>query len=192
MRLRLGLLQDPQQIEAQIAREAAEAETARQKVRSKIPTVKTEEQTRAEETLKQEEKKKLAEKAKKRPRIRPLSEGKAIDMGANFISEGFLFLVAGGLIVLESWRRDRKERGREAEVLERLGRLEVENKGLKEEEGRRLRELEELRGVVVVSRGTDGAVGQALNLHPVEGKSAVEIENTTGANKAKEEKTVQA
>ncbi|KAI9698503.1 MAG: hypothetical protein M1836_004084 [Candelina mexicana] len=58
-------------------------------------------------------------------RIRPLSEAKAIDTGANFISETFLFLVGGGLILFESWRSRRKENIRREDVAERLEKLEA-------------------------------------------------------------------
>jgi len=137
MRLRLGLLQDPAAIDRQIAREAAEAE-ARRKDRH-TPTVLTEEQTRAAENLSSEERKKIEdkvkseEKAKTYRRIRPLSEAKAIDSGANFISEAFLFCGAGGLIVFETWRSRRKEATRQRGVEERLKDLEQEVEGLEGE-----------------------------------------------------------
>ncbi|RPB17971.1 hypothetical protein L211DRAFT_844189, partial [Terfezia boudieri ATCC MYA-4762] len=56
--------------------------------------------------------------------IRPLSETKAIDRGAAFISEFFLFAVAGSLILFESLRSRRKETNRQDIVTERLERLE--------------------------------------------------------------------
>jgi len=138
MRLRLGLLQDPAAIDRQIAREAAEAE-ARRKATSSAPTVLTEEATRAAANLTTEERKKIEEKVKNEEkaktyrRIRPLSEAKAIDSGANFISEAFLFCVAGGLIVFETWRSRRKEATRQRGVEERLKDLEQEVEGLEGE-----------------------------------------------------------
>ncbi|KAL7273298.1 hypothetical protein RUND412_003861 [Rhizina undulata] len=60
----------------------------------------------------------------KTPKIRPLSEAKAIEMGANFISEAFLFVVAGSLILYESIRSRRKEANRQDMVTERLHLLE--------------------------------------------------------------------
>lgn len=59
------------------------------------------------------------------PRIRPLTESKAIDAGANFISEFFLFSVAGTLIFVEALRSKRKEASRRDTVLERLDLLET-------------------------------------------------------------------
>jgi len=79
------------------------------------------------------------ELSKKPPRIRPLSENKAIENGANFISEFFLFSVAGGLILLEQIRSRRKEASRRDMVADRLEELEERN--LADEE--RLKMLEE-------------------------------------------------
>lgn len=124
MRLKLGLLRDTAAIEERAAKEAAEA--AARKHRSRVPTVKTQAEVQAEKSETEEAKKKAIEevKAKPLPRIRPLSESKAIDSGANFISETFLFLVAGGLIVFESWRSRRKETSRRSDVQDRLVELE--------------------------------------------------------------------
>ncbi|RPA90119.1 hypothetical protein L873DRAFT_1719274 [Choiromyces venosus 120613-1] len=79
------------------------------------------------------------EVSKKPPRIRPLSESKAIENGANFISEFFLFSVAGGLILFEQIRSRRKEASRRDMVSDRLEELEERN--FIEEE--RLKRLEE-------------------------------------------------
>ena len=124
MRLRLGLLQDPEVIEKQIAREAAEAQARRHKLEA--PTVRTEAEQKAYEQETTEEKKRIKEKTK--PRIRPLSEAKAIDTGANFVSESFLFAVGFGLIIFESWRRERKETTRREDVADRIGELEETEK----------------------------------------------------------------
>ncbi|KAF2084034.1 hypothetical protein K490DRAFT_20399, partial [Saccharata proteae CBS 121410] len=127
VRWRVGLLQDPALIEKQIQREVAEAEARRK--RAQIPTVKTESEMKAEEERLKHERESIADKHKKRrPHVRPLTEAKAIDMGANFISEGFLFLVAGGVILFESWRSRRKASGRRDEVDEKLEELQDVNK----------------------------------------------------------------
>jgi hypothetical protein len=133
MRLKLGLLQDPAAIERQIQKELKEAEAKRQKAAA--PTVKTEAETKAEEEERKKLKKEVGEHVKaaiKPPRIRPLSEAKAIESGANFISETFLFIVAGSLILFESWRRDRKEKGKDADVMERLEELQKQREEDKE------------------------------------------------------------
>lgn len=130
MRLRLGLLQDAKAIEKQAAREATEAHAKKQKL--EIPTAKTEAQTKADEAAAIKAKEKGIEKFKvpsiPRPRIRPLSESKAIDSGATFVSEGFLFLVGISLILLENWRSRRKETSRREDVADRISELEESEK----------------------------------------------------------------
>lgn len=150
MRMRLGLLQDPAAIDRQIAREAAEAEARRKalKLDANKPTVLTEEETLAAKNLTDEERKKIEEKIKNEEksktlrRIRPLSEAKAIDSGANFISEAFLFCVAGGLIIFETFRSRRKQQTQQRGVEERLKDLE-EEVGSLEEDRDRYRDLSE-------------------------------------------------
>ncbi|KAF3919792.1 hypothetical protein ABW20_dc0109067 [Dactylellina cionopaga] len=66
----------------------------------------------------------LKKKKPSTPHIRPLSDSKAIEKGANFISEAFLFSVAGGLILFEALRSRKKEMNRRDEVSERLQNLE--------------------------------------------------------------------
>ena len=132
MRLRLGLLQDPAAIERQIERELKEAEAKRK--RDAVPTAKTEAETKAEEDARKKERQQVKEhvKAQQKPlRIRPLSESKAIETGANFISETFLFLVAAGAVVFESWRSRRKESNRREGVDDRLEDLEKERVEMK-------------------------------------------------------------
>ncbi|KAL4803038.1 hypothetical protein BDV18DRAFT_146158 [Aspergillus unguis] len=121
MRLRLGTIRDNA---AATRRAAAEAEARKHKPSS--PTVKNEAETKAEEEAIAKAKAAASEADKKppKPHIRPLSESKAIESGATFISEGFLFLVAGGLILFESWRSRRKENTRRDDVAARLNELE--------------------------------------------------------------------
>ncbi|KAH9059244.1 OPA3-domain-containing protein [Lactarius vividus] len=57
--------------------------------------------------------------------LRPLSETRAIENGANFLAEGFLFAVAAALVVGESWRSSRSETRRRADVGEALEALQV-------------------------------------------------------------------
>ena len=131
MRLRLGLLQDAKSIERQIAREAAEVQAKKHKL--EIPTVKTEAQTKADEAAAVKTKEKGAEKPSKaaavpKPKIRPLSESKAIDSGATFVSESFLFMVGLSLILFENWRSRRKETSRREDVADRINELEERRK----------------------------------------------------------------
>ncbi|OJJ31219.1 hypothetical protein ASPWEDRAFT_141349 [Aspergillus wentii DTO 134E9] len=125
MRLRLGNIRDNA---AQQKRAAAEAEA--RKHRPTSPTVKSEADTKAEEAAIAKAKAAASDAAKPapKPHIRPLSESKAIESGATFISEAFLFIVAGGLIVFESWRSRRKENTRREDVESRLAELEESEK----------------------------------------------------------------
>ncbi|MCJ1283653.1 hypothetical protein MMC26_002984 [Xylographa opegraphella] len=129
MRLRLGLLQDQAAIDRQIAREAKEAQLKRHK--AEIPTVKTEAQSKADEVAATKEKERSSDKAQPtpqaKPKIRPLSEAKAIDSGATFISEGFLFGVTLSTILFETWRSRRKENNRREDVAEKLRNLEEQD-----------------------------------------------------------------
>jgi hypothetical protein len=138
MRMRLGLLQDPATIDRQIAKEVKAAEAARKK--SQIPTVKTEEEAKAEENMTKEEREKAKKKieASHKPRIRPLSETKAIEMGANFAAEAFIFMVGIGVIVFEQWRQRRKARNQRDDIREDLEEVQAELKSVKAE-------LEELK-----------------------------------------------
>lgn len=103
MRFRLGLLQDTAAIEKQIAKDAAEAK----KHKNDAPTVKTEAQAKADDAKAKEAKDKEKESGEKasarKPKIRPLSEAKAIDLGANFVSESFLFVVRLGCCSPRNW-----------------------------------------------------------------------------------------
>ena len=136
MRLRLGLLQDQAAIDRQIAKEAAEAKAKAAKTAEakNIPTVKTEAQMKADEAAVEKAKveKDAPPKKAPKPKIRPLTEAKAIDSGANFISEGFLFSVGLGLIVFETWRSRRKENKRRDDVAERIAELEARELALTE------------------------------------------------------------
>ena len=129
MRLRLGLLQDAAAIDKQIAKEAAEAKAKKEKL--EVPTVKTEAQTLADKAKAAQGQDPESERAKlaaRKPKIRPLSEAKAIDFGATFASESFLFLVALGLLGIETWRRSGKETSRREDVAERMVDLEEKEK----------------------------------------------------------------
>ncbi|KAF8177592.1 optic atrophy 3 protein-domain-containing protein, partial [Pholiota molesta] len=78
--------------------------------------------------------------------IRPLSEVKAIENGANALAEGFLFSVAAALIVGETWRSSRSQARRRDDVDEQLDAL-----------GARLGEL---AARVDASRGSSSMIGR--------------------------------
>ncbi|EKV04470.1 Optic atrophy 3-like [Penicillium digitatum] len=128
MRIRLGSIRDTATSQRQ---DAAAAEARKHK--PTIPTVRNAADTKAAEDAEAKAKAAAEEAAKPHHyRIRPLSESKAIESGANFISESFLFLVAGGLILFESWRSRNKESTRREGVEGRLADLEQSEKAARE------------------------------------------------------------
>lgn len=135
--MRLGLLQDPAVIDRQIAKEVAAAEAARRK--AEAPTVKTEEETKADEALTEKEREAARKKleAARKPRIRPLSEAKAIETGANFVAETFIFAVGISVIIVEQWRQRRKARNQRDDIREDLEELQQEVQSLKAELAKR-------------------------------------------------------
>ncbi|KAK5120359.1 hypothetical protein LTR85_006298 [Meristemomyces frigidus] len=129
MRMRLGILHDADAQQRMHEREQRAAEEKKRKQES-TPTVRTaeEQQKYDEEQAKDGEKPEEEKKQEKRPKvkIRPLSEAKAIELGANFFSEAFIFAVAAGLLVWDSMRNRAKESARRDDVAERLNELEEE------------------------------------------------------------------
>lgn len=144
MRFRLGLLQDTAAIEKQIAKDAAEAK--------KAPTVKTEAQAKADEARAKEPDK---SKEKKKPKIRPLSEAKAIDLGANFVSETFLLAVGISLILFENARKGRQEANRREDVADQIEELQKMNRLQRKSLVEVDKELMVLRSKTGVSPGTN-------------------------------------
>ncbi|TKX23657.1 hypothetical protein C1H76_4171 [Elsinoe australis] len=128
MRMRLGILHDAAAQDRMHAREAAEQ--AKKKAEAETPTVRSEaEQRRFEEEQKakaegKEAPKDQKEEKKPKPRIRPLSESRAIELGANFASESFIFMVAAGLLIFERWWSRQKEAAKDEHVVERISTLE--------------------------------------------------------------------
>jgi len=131
--MRLGLLQDPAVIDRQIKKEVALAEARRKEAAA--PTVLTEEQTKAEEALSEKEREAIRKKAEERarPRIRPLSEQKAIETGANFVAETFIFAVGIAVILVEQWRQRRKAKNARDDIREDLEEVQAELKAVKAE-----------------------------------------------------------
>lgn len=90
------------------------------------------------------------EKEKQRIKIRPLSDARAIELGANFFSEAFIFFVAVTLILAENYRSSRKSSQRRDEVSERLDALESQVTRLEQEH--HLPELEALNEKIKKSK----------------------------------------
>lgn len=134
MRMRLGMLHDPEAQQRMHDREQKAAEEKKRKeetptVRSELEQQKHDEQ-KAKDAQDKGDGKKADEKAHK-VKIRPLSEARAIELGANFFSEAFIFAVAAGLLVWDSWRSRRKESQRRDDVADRLLQLETEVESLR-------------------------------------------------------------
>lgn len=132
MRMKVRLGRDTDAIQRQAAEEAAAAEA--RKHQPQHPTVKTEAEAIAEAEAIEKAKKEAIEKAKSQPlpRIRPLSEAKAVENGAKFLSEAFLFVVAGSLIIFETIRSRKKEQTRREDVADRLRELEQSEKAARQ------------------------------------------------------------
>ncbi|CCH42512.1 OPA3-like protein [Wickerhamomyces ciferrii] len=64
-------------------------------------------------------------------KVRPLNDKRAIENGANFLSETFVFAVAGGLILFESYRQRQKELSRRETVADDIKTLQYEIQYLK-------------------------------------------------------------
>ncbi|KAK5172134.1 uncharacterized protein LTR77_003772 [Saxophila tyrrhenica] len=155
MRLRLGLLHDPEAQQRMHDREQRAAEEKKKK--AETPTVRTadeqkkydEQQARDEKDRADKEPKKEKEKAQK-IKIRPLSDARAIELGANFFSETFIFGVAVTLLLLENYRNSRNRSQRRDEVEERLDALEAQVETLQKQH--HLPELEALNEKIKKSR----------------------------------------
>ena len=153
MRMRLGILHDAEAQQRMHEREQRAAEEKKKK--AEAPTVRT-----AEEQKKHDEDKARGEKAdndgkkkEEKPqkvKIRPLSDARAIELGANFFSEAFIFGVAVALLLLENYRRGMEASSRQDEVAERLEGLEAQVERLQKEHN--LPELEALNEKIKQSK----------------------------------------
>lgn len=137
MRMRLGILHDPEAQQRMHEREQRLAEEKKRK--AEAPTVRSEleqktwEEQQAKEGAEGAEAKAKEEQKQHRPKIKPLSEARAIELGANFFSEAFIFGVAVGLLVWDNWRSRAKESARRDDVADRLEALEADVEALRKE-----------------------------------------------------------
>jgi len=127
MRMRLGMLHDSAAQDRMVERERKLAEERKKK--AETPTVLTELQQKKQDEEAAKEKAEGGTKKEEKPhvpRIRPLSEAKAIELGANFFSESFIFAVAVGLLVWDSWRSRSKAKDQRELLEDRLDLVEAE------------------------------------------------------------------
>lgn len=68
----------------------------------------------------------------KRIKIRPLNDKKAVENGANFMSEFFIFLVAGSLILYETYRSRKKASDEKDQLADDISTLQSEIMFIKE------------------------------------------------------------
>ncbi|KAF2717428.1 hypothetical protein K431DRAFT_306958 [Polychaeton citri CBS 116435] len=143
MRMRLGLLHDSaaQERMHEQAKKAAEAK----KKSEATPTVRTEAEQKQWEEQQAKEKSEGTSSSKPKYHIRPLSDAKAIELGANFASESFVFLVAVGLILVERWYSSKKQNDRRDVIHDRLDELASEVERLRSRYEPDLQDLHEKR-----------------------------------------------
>ncbi|KAF5380711.1 hypothetical protein D9757_007051 [Collybiopsis confluens] len=124
--------------------------------------------------------------------IRPLSETKAIDSGANALAEGFLFTVAAGLILGETYRTARNQSKRRDDVDEKLEKLESAVSLLRaqmtewqkrwEEEQQRNDDLARILTQVVDISTKGGILDEVQGLHSFQGEGSEESSRKAQAN----------
>jgi len=88
----------------------------------------------------------------KNQKVKPLNDARAIQAGANFVAESFVFSVAGALILFESWRSRRKEKDRQASVADDIKFLQDEIVWIKEK----------LKESMVIRQGEDAPIPNDL------------------------------
>jgi hypothetical protein len=113
----------------------------RAKERAEAPTVKTEEQTKAEEqaekiTTKEKEVKPVTSKSVWKRKFRPLPEAKAVDLFADVVGDVFILAIAGALIIYEYVKSKQRPDANAVRIAE----LDEQLRG----EEKRIAELEEL------------------------------------------------
>ncbi|KAI9446953.1 OPA3-domain-containing protein [Russula earlei] len=105
--------------------------------------------------------------------IRPLSETRAIENGANFLAEGFLFSVAAGLILSETWRSSRSQSKQRSDMSDSIEEVRARVRELNErlrtweettvEERRRYHELAHVLNRVVEIGLRGNGCGESLS-----------------------------
>jgi DNA repair exonuclease SbcCD ATPase subunit len=145
----------------------------RAKERAEAPTVKTEEQTRADEAAK--EKIAARDRAARheasqsiwKRKFRPLPETKAVDLFADVIGDSFILLVATGLILYEYIRSKGKPDANAekiAELDERLKELDRREKELEDAEKQNQTRVETMEQALEEMRKATGKKKKKLLL----------------------------
>lgn len=100
-------------------------------------------------------------------KIRPLNDTRAIENGATFLSESFIFSVAGGLILYESLRSRNKELARRESIADDIATLQDELEQLKAS-------LQKQKIIVDEYKVPAGINPQVLNKLPKQEQAAAE------------------
>ena len=185
--MRLGILHDSAAQERMAARDA---EAATKKKTIDTPTVRTEAEQRKHDAEPKKEEEEKASKKPPKPTIRPLSEARAIDLGANFASEAFIFMVAAGLLVFERWWSRRKETAKDEGVVERLTTLEEQTEiiGYLEAEVQRLKAKAKASEIIEQERSEGKDETKSVQVAPYPRKSPkVSADHIKPANATKEQ-----
>ncbi|KAG1749431.1 optic atrophy 3 protein-domain-containing protein [Suillus lakei] len=90
--------------------------------------------------------------------VKPLSETRAIENGANALAEGFLFSVAALLIIGETWRSSRSQSKQRGDVNERIEELSANVTSLTE----RLERIQESLGDVESERARNNELARIV------------------------------
>ena len=90
-----------------------------------------------------------------------LNDAKAIDQGANFVAETFLFVFAASIIGAESFRSRRKEQGRRDGILDKIEALEEQ---LKERDTLELEIRNEISELRTYLTGLDGVLEEVIGI----------------------------
>lgn len=108
-------------------------------------------------------------------KIRPLNDARAIQTGANFVAESFVFSVAASLIFYESWRAKRKEKIRHETLSDDIKVLQDEISWIKNK----------LEQNLIIKRGEDvplppGLKPAVLKILAENGQSSTSPSDVTG------------
>ena len=144
----------------------------RAKERAEAPTVKTEEQTRAEEAVHEKakaEKKEAKVEASKsiwRRKFRPLPEAKAVDLFADVIGDAFILVIGGALIIYEYIKSSRKPDTNAIKIAELDQQLKEEEARIAELEERERRQQEKVKALEIALEALRNHPGKKRSLSP--------------------------
>ncbi|TIC16663.1 OPA3-domain-containing protein [Wallemia mellicola] len=128
----------------------------------------------------------------KQHNTRPLSEARAIQQGANTMSEAFLFTVAAALILGETWRSSKKESTRREDVKDKLEMLDNSVKTLCLQNDELIHENDNLRAAFnkLINKETFKEAQKELELHLAAYYYRHNMGNTTSSSSTTRERGI--